>query len=149
MLFNAGMKFIDDIRRENMESLSSEKGGVAALARILGRSESQVSQWILGSPLPSGKKRGMKSETARWIEVVAEKPQGWLDIAHHPAPIVTAEPRLAEREATYLATPKNTRPLLQQVYELAERIDDAGLLKLQGYAACLLADHQLSKPKAA
>lgn len=142
------MKFIDDIRRENLADLAEEKGGVAALARLLGRSESQVSQWIRGAAhSATGRPRGMKSETARWIEVTTEKPEGWLDIDHHPQAIAVAANRLAEPETTYFEKPRPTRTLVQQVCDLAERLDDAGLLKLQGYAASLLADHPLAKGK--
>lgn len=149
MLFNWEMKFIDDIRRDNMAALAEEKGGVAAISRLLGRSESQISQWIRGSAhSATGKPRGMKSETARWIEETAGKPQGWLDIDHQAASIVVPPTIIAEPpRAVYDDKPR--RPLVQQVCELAERLDDAGLLKLQGYAACLLADHPLAKPKAA
>lgn len=39
------------------------------------------------------------------------------------------------------------RPLVQQLCKIAERIDDAGLLKLHGYASCLLSEHPQAKPK--
>lgn len=67
---------------------------------------------------------------------------------HQAAPIVVPPTIIAEPpRAVYDDKPRRT--LVQQVCELAERLDDAGLLKLQGYAACLLADHPLAKPKAA
>lgn len=142
-LSNGEMKFIDDIRRDNLKALAEELGGVASLARTLDRSESQISQWTTGAPLPSGKKRGMKTETARWIEQVTGKPAGWLDQAHSPQD--TAQPhRVEEPRERYWA-----RPLVKQICELAERIDDIGLMKLQGYAACLLADHPVVKEKRA
>lgn len=138
------MKFIDDIRRDNLKALAEELGGVASLARTLDRSESQVSQWIRGSAhSATGRKRGMKIETARWIEQVTGKPAGWLDQAHSPQD--TAQPhRVEEPRDRYWS-----RPLVKQICELAERIDDIGLMKLQGYAACLLADHPVVKEKRA
>lgn len=77
------MKLIDDIRRDNMTALREEHGGTAALAKQLDRSESQVSQWILGSAhSATGKKRGMRPDTARYIEKKCGKPVGWLDVEH-------------------------------------------------------------------
>lgn len=80
------MKLIDDIRRENLAALRDQYGTVIALANRLERSESQVSQWINGSAHSgTGKPRGMRSETARFIEEKCAKPVGWLDIAHGKA----------------------------------------------------------------
>ena len=83
---------IDDIRRENMAALAKEVGGVAALAEKLERTEAQISQWIHGSLLPSGKRRGMRSETARFIEQRTGKPPGWLDTDHSVVPGNESEP---------------------------------------------------------
>jgi SOS-response transcriptional repressor LexA len=94
------MKMIDDIRRENMAALAKEVGGVAALAEKLGRTEAQISQWIHGSLLPSGKRRGMRSETARFIEQRTGKPLGWLDTDHTQS--ATAVHPVMEPSAAYL-----------------------------------------------
>lgn len=81
------MKFIDDIRRDNLRNLENEFGSLGALANHLERSESQISQWINGS-INSGnnKPRGMRASTARWIEAKCRRPDGWLDIDHSQAP---------------------------------------------------------------
>lgn len=51
-----------------------------ALADALDRSESQVSQWKNGAAnSATGKPRGMRSDTARYIETITKKPEGWLD----------------------------------------------------------------------
>lgn len=77
------MKQIDDIRRDNLKRLADKVGGIAALAGALKRSDAQVSQWIRGPPHSvTGKPRGMKSVTARWIETTTELPPGWLDQNH-------------------------------------------------------------------
>lgn len=77
------MKMIDDIRAENMRQLATECGGNAQLAERLGRSESQISQWINRSTnYGTGKPRGMRSGTARWIETTMGKPKGWIDQDH-------------------------------------------------------------------
>ena len=74
---------IDDLRAENLARLAAEYGSSAALATLLGKSESQISQWIT-RPVNSstGKPRAMKSATARWIEETCKKPTGWLEIDH-------------------------------------------------------------------
>lgn len=140
------MKFIDDIRRENLATLAEEVGGVAVLSRTLDREESQVSQWINGSPLPSGKKRGMKSETARWIEATTGKPPGWLDERHDKVESYRAED---QPMAPYFGKQKALRPLVQTIYNLAEQISDDGLRELAGFARCLTGTHPLKKTRAA
>lgn len=77
------MKMIDDIRRENMAKLVEEFDSVTALSARLERSESQVSQWLNGSiHSETGKRRGMRADTARYIESKCGKKPGWLDIDH-------------------------------------------------------------------
>lgn len=78
------MKSIDEIRRANLALLRSQNGGsLRDLAALLERDESQVSQWMQGSKNSgTGKPRGMRSETARYIEERAKKPAGWLDRDH-------------------------------------------------------------------
>lgn len=74
---------IDIVRRENLGIIVREVGGNRALADLLGRSESQVSQLLNGSKhFKSNKQRGMRKETARKIEQAVGKPIGWLDIDH-------------------------------------------------------------------
>lgn len=83
MLFNEAMKSIDDIRRENMRALERQFGSLRGLADVLDRSESQVSQWKNGAVNSgTGKPRGMRTETARFIEEKAKMPPGWLDREH-------------------------------------------------------------------
>jgi len=102
------MKMIEDIRAENMRLLSTEVGGNTQLAERLKRSESQVSQWINRSKnFGTGKPRGMRSGTARWIEAQLHKPMGWLDQEHTDGYIsrsddgVVAPPRIESAFAQY------------------------------------------------
>lgn len=77
------MKLIDDLRRENLSILRREFGGLKQLSEKLDREDSQVSQWILGSKNSgTGKPRGMRSDTARFIELKCGKTEGWLDQDH-------------------------------------------------------------------
>lgn len=115
MLFNEHMKLIDDIRRENLAALADAYGGVAGLARKLDRSESQISQWVRGAAHSvTGRKRGMKSETARWIEATTSKPAGWLDQNHEA-------PQMPERDADFV------RRIEQAVarYEVPDHVQQA------------------------
>lgn len=128
-----------------MAQLAIEHGGITSLANTLDRSDAQISQWTRGAKLPSGRQRGMRSETARWIENTVGKPVGWLDTDHTtthiisepcPAPYTISQDKFG-----------HARTLVQQIINIAERLDDAGLLKLHGYAACLLVDHPAIKAK--
>ena len=79
------MKDIDLLRRENIATLQRELGSAKALAELLERDESQVSQWKQGSKNSgTGRPRGMRSETARYIEERTGKARGWLDRDHAP-----------------------------------------------------------------
>lgn len=73
------MKNIETIRLENLRILSNELGGQVRLAERLNKSPSQVSQWLTGAKLPSGKSRAISSESAREIEKVLDLPNNWLD----------------------------------------------------------------------
>lgn len=76
---------VDVIRRENLKRLASEYTSVANLAKVLGRSSSQVSQWInANKDSKTGKPRTISSASARMIETACGKPQGWMD--HLPMP---------------------------------------------------------------
>ncbi len=80
------MKLIDDLRRENIAALQKELGSAKALAELLERDESQLSQWKVGSKNSgTGKPRGMRPETARYIEERTGKQPGWLDQNHGAA----------------------------------------------------------------
>lgn len=89
----APVKLIDQIRRDNLDRLQKELGSLKKLADLVGRSESQVSQWKLGAKhSTTGKPRGMRSETARHIEACLGRPIGWMDIDHDAEPIVLFAP---------------------------------------------------------
>lgn len=137
------MKFIDDIRRERLGALAKSLGGVTSLARALERSDAQVSQWIRGAAhSTTGRKRGMKSETARWIEATTGMPEGWLD----SDPTASEAQHAAEPAAEYLVPPRHSRALVQTICNLAEQINDDGLRELSGFARCLTGTHPLKKP---
>jgi transposase-like protein len=72
----------DEIRRAKLAELISDAGSVAAVARALGVSSSQISQWKNASPdSKTGKPRVMQDSSARRMEDVFSKPRGWMDSA--------------------------------------------------------------------
>lgn len=77
------MKDIDEIRRQNLRFIESELGGMAEVARAVGMSPSQFANLRDGAKdSKTGKRRGMRKDTARRIETATGKPSGWLDIDH-------------------------------------------------------------------
>lgn len=74
------MKTIDEIRRHKLKLLAEEYGGQRQLADQIKRSPAQLSQLMTGSKeSKTGRRRGMKAETARHIEKCCNKDEGWLD----------------------------------------------------------------------
>jgi len=140
------MKHIDEIRRENMGKLRDKFGGVSGLAKKLERSDAQVSQWIKGATHSvTGKPRGMKSDTARWIEVICNIPEGWLDQNHDANEMI----KDIESINKFPVKPASSRALVQRICDLSEQIDDNGLRELAGFALCLTGTHPLVKAKRA
>ena len=78
-----GVPTVEEIRRANIALLISEFGSLTALAQAIPTSESQLSQWLHGSPdSKTGLPRGMRRDSCRRIELAAGKPAGWLDSQH-------------------------------------------------------------------
>lgn len=74
------MKTIEEIRIERLQLLKNEYKTIAALASVLGKSDSQVSQWLNASPnSESGRPRSVSSDICRHIEEACGKPRGWMD----------------------------------------------------------------------
>lgn len=122
-----------DLLRELIDTRYN--GNQAAFSRAIKRQPAQVNQWLTGyRKLDTKGQRHIETE----LGLRAGYMSGELDYSATPP-----ESTLGVKEPT----PHHTRPLVQQVREIAERIDDVGLLKLQGYAACLLTDHPLVKAK--
>lgn len=77
------MKTIDEVRRQNLAVLAAELGTVTALAKVLDRDVAQVSQWMNGSlNSGTGKPRGIRSTSCRYIEERCGKEPGWMDRPH-------------------------------------------------------------------
>ncbi|WP_321891737.1 hypothetical protein [Paraburkholderia tropica] len=77
------MKDIDEIRRANLRLLEEEFGSPTSAANTLGMSLAQFANLRDGAKdSKTGKKRGMRKDTARRIESAAGKPVGWLDVDH-------------------------------------------------------------------
>ena len=123
------MKQIDDIRRDNLKRLADKVGGIAALAGALKRSDAQVSQWIRGPPHSvTGKPRGMKSVTARWIETTTELPPGWLDQNHEASPLTARDAQFIARiaqEVAHYNVPEHIRLSVLALIQSSPPRDDA------------------------
>ncbi|CQR45120.1 putative phage repressor [Thiomonas sp. CB3] len=73
----------DEIRRQNLALLIAEYGTAASLAAILERTPAQISQWLNQSKdSKTGKPRGMRPDSARYIEKRTGKNRGWMDEPH-------------------------------------------------------------------
>ncbi|CBA14736.1 hypothetical protein [Xanthomonas albilineans] len=68
------MLTIEEIRRIRLAQLVREYGSQAELAREINKDKNQVGQW-----LGRANSRSISSETARDIELVCQKPRGWMD----------------------------------------------------------------------
>lgn len=74
------MKTIEETYRERLSLLIKEYGSQNELAEAIGKSASQISQWLNGTKeSKTGKPRSFKSETAREIEEKLGKPHAWFD----------------------------------------------------------------------
>ena len=77
------MNDIDEIRRANLRRLEAECGSPTAAANMLDMSAAQFTNLRDGAKdSRTGRRRGMRKETARRIELAAGKPPGWLDVEH-------------------------------------------------------------------
>lgn len=82
----ADMKTIEAIYRDNLAILIAEYGNQAKLSMAIDKSPAQISQWLNASiDTKTGKPRSMSRTTAREIERLTEKPEGWLDTDHSVA----------------------------------------------------------------
>jgi transcriptional regulator with XRE-family HTH domain len=136
------MKKIEDVRRENLRRLRDEIGSVQELADRIGKSQSQVSQWLNASAhSASGKPRTISSGSCREVEKALKRPDGWMDVEHQDliaAPTseavalrklfseVSAEVRLL---AVYRFASPDQRELIDgAVRHIVEQMDIVGLV---------------------
>jgi phage repressor protein C with HTH and peptisase S24 domain len=92
LLNTRGMQKIEEIYRARLRMLVEEAGTQRALAERIQKSPAQISQWLNASPdSKTGKPRSMDRGTAREIERLFPKPEGWMDQAF--GAIATDEPQ--------------------------------------------------------
>lgn len=87
-LSNAGVAYltISEIRRANLLRLIASFGSQRALADAAEISPAQISQWVKAAPnSETGKPRVVSDDSARSLEVAADKPRGWMDHDHSEA----------------------------------------------------------------
>ncbi|QMT44253.1 LexA family transcriptional regulator [Neisseria dentiae] len=74
------MKTIEEIRAERLDLIIKQLGSQSNFAEAIGKSPSQVSQWVNSSlDSKSGKPRSLSSSTARKIEKILKLPNAWFD----------------------------------------------------------------------
>lgn len=74
---------IDEVRRQNIRILEREVGMPKVMAELVGMSYAQYANTRDGAKeAKTGKKRGMRKETAWRFEDACKKPRGWLDQVH-------------------------------------------------------------------
>ena len=74
------MKTIEQIRREHLYRFCEEHGGPSALARKIGKSATQISQWLHSTPnTDTGRPRVISSDIARGIESSLQLECGLMD----------------------------------------------------------------------
>lgn len=128
------MKKIEDVRRENLQRLRDELGSVQVLADRIGKSQSQVSQWLNASVhSASGKPRTISSGSCREVEKALGRPEGWMDVEHQDLAVVQTS-EVVELRKILKDTSSEVR--LLSVYRLAnadqrELIDGAVRLVIE------------------
>lgn len=115
------MLTVHEVRHANLQMLIKQLGSVQALADLLGRSHSQVSQLRTRSVnKATGKVRVIGDDLARIIEQKVGKPHGWMDSLDPDA-----EPGAAKR--TRAASPRSA--------SIADRLDSlVGDYQARAYA---------------
>ncbi|KVZ22352.1 hypothetical protein WL14_20950 [Burkholderia cepacia] len=74
------MKTCHEIRREQLRALIEELGSVGRLSELIGKTDTQIRQWVNASKdSRTGKPRGISDDIARHIEEKTGKEIGWLD----------------------------------------------------------------------
>lgn len=68
---------VKEIRKQNMRMLAELIGGITPMANLLGKSQSQISHLIGKKPI-----KNIGDRIAAQIEVVFNKPHGWMDHIH-------------------------------------------------------------------
>lgn len=119
LLNNADMKTIEQIHRDNLAFLVVENGSASLVAKMVGVSDSQFSQWLNGSKNSgTGKPRGMRPASCRKIEEKCGKPVGWMDVVNKSE----IDPMRSKVTAIH---PDDPRPD-DVVYVLESRIEFSG-----------------------
>jgi predicted XRE-type DNA-binding protein len=119
------------------EAIRRKEVSKAAVARHFGIKPPSISDWINRGTIDKSK----LDDLFLYFSDVADREHWGLSLIHQaPQPA-----QFTVREST----PHHHRPLVQQVCDLAETIDDAGLRNLIDIARCLARNHPAAKAKRA
>jgi hypothetical protein len=109
---------IDEIRRANLKVLERELGKPKLMAEAAGMSYAQYVNYRDGAfDKRSGKKRGMRKETAWRFEDACKRPRGWLDQVH-------SADALTATEFPLVTSPLPLTDLVDLLIERINAIDD-------------------------
>lgn len=140
------MKDIDEIRRDNIAILELEAGSPTAAAETVQMSLAQWSNLRDGAKdSKTGKKRGMRKETARRIEIAFGRQPMWLD-EDHSAPnfYVAAEPKTPYQN--FQARKKTKRELrIEEINAFLSSTDIEGLAVVLREAERMAEQYPLAK----
>lgn len=142
LLSNDAMKDIDEIRRDNMLLIEEGAGSPTAAAKKCDMSLAQWSNLRDGvKDSKTGKRRGMRKETANKIAEKAGYPSGWLDISHPKRELKAESPA----GPTYIVPKTRRATEIQEINVLLQRTDDRGLAILLDKARDVAREYPLAK----
>lgn len=142
MLSNSDMKTIDEIRRDNLNTLITEAQGEFALAERYGCTEANIKTMARAyKDSKSGTPKGIGTVAARKLEKVMGKERGWLDHDHSQKDQATGDLPAKETRTnddyprSVIALPTET--WITELLALARAINDDGRRELIGMAKLL------------
>jgi hypothetical protein len=132
----AAMKDIDEIRRTNILILEKEAGGATQLAARVGMELAQYLNLRDGAKdSKTGKRRGMKKETAWRFDDAGHRHRGWLNEDHSNDAL--------EHEAGDIA--EFVDPLISDVLGLMKKMSREGKMRLIERATVLAEQYPAQK----
>jgi hypothetical protein len=116
MLSNIFMDTIEETRLKRlailMKEFQNECRTDTAFAEKIGKSESQLSQWLNRShDSKTGKPRNISSQIAREIELKCGKPRGWMD-----QPVIDETKKFLDALETIRSMPKDKVAIIKNEF---------------------------------
>jgi hypothetical protein len=133
------MKDIDEIRRNNIVLLEAEAGSPAQMANRVNMTMAQYLNLRDGArDSRTGKRRGMRKDTAERFDRAGGKEIGWLNIDHSPPD--GSEP---SRIRSFVPRRTEDHPAIVEIIQLMTKMSEPGKWILVGNARQILLQHRL------